>query len=124
MDKTARRSGWAGASGGTMARRSSGVVDAGTPGYPPGGFPSGDPWDQPEDKGRRGKARRGSGGGDRGGWGGSGGRWWIYVGRIILWAFLIVVLVTGVRVSFERFTAKPSLLSLSFSGFLVFLLVA
>src|SRR3569833_3832064 len=99
-----------------MARRSSGVVDAGTPGYPPGGFPSGDPWDQPEDKGRRGKARRGSGGGDRGGWGGSGGRWWIYVGRVILWAFLIVVLVNGVRAPFERFTAKPSTPSTPTSG--------
>jgi hypothetical protein len=93
-----------------MARRSSGVVDAGTPGYPPGGFPPADPWDQSDDKGRRGKARRGSGGGrgDRGGWGGSGGRWWIYAGRVILWAFIIVVLVNGVRAPFERFTAKPA----------------
>lgn len=93
-----------------MARRSSGVVDAGTPGYPPGAFAPADPWDQPDDKGRRGKARRGSGGGrgDRGGWGGSGGRWWIYVGRLILWAFLIVVLVNGVRAPFQRFTAKTS----------------
>src|SRR3569833_4615220 len=99
MDKTARRSGWAGASGGTMARRSSGVVAAGTPGYPPGGYSPADPWDPPDDKGRRGKSRRGSGGG----WGGSGGRRWIYVGRVILWAFLIVVLVNGVRAPFERF---------------------
>ncbi|GLY84795.1 conjugal transfer protein [Actinoallomurus iriomotensis] len=93
-----------------MARRSSGVVDAGTPGYPPGGFPPADPWDQSDDKGRRGKARRGSGGGsgDRGGWGGSGGRWWIYAGRVILWAFIIVVLVNGIRAPFERFTAQPS----------------
>src|SRR4051794_5408854 len=110
MDKTARRSGWAGASGGTMARRSSGVADAGTPGYPPGGFAPADPWDPPDDKGRRGKSRRGSGGGggERGGWGGSGGRWWIYVGRVILWAFLIVVLVNGVRAPFERFTDKTA----------------
>lgn len=95
-----------------MARRSSGVVDAGAPGYPPGGFAPGDPWDQSEEKGRRGKARRGSGGGggrgDRGGWGGSGGRWWVYVGRVILWAFLIVVLVNGIRAPFERFTGKSS----------------
>lgn len=94
-----------------MARRSSGVVDAGTPGYPPGGFGPADPWDAPEEKGRRGKGRRGSGGGgrgDRGGWGGSGGRWWIYVGRVILWAFLIVVLVNGVRAPFERFTEKSA----------------
>ncbi len=89
-----------------MARRSSGVVDAGSPGYPPGGFTPGDPWDQPDGKGRRGKSRRGSGGG-RGGWGGSGGRWWIYVGRVILWACIIIVAVNGVRAVFERFTAKP-----------------
>jgi Conjugative transposon protein TcpC len=94
-----------------MARRSSGVVDAGTPGYPPGGFAPADPWDAPEEKGRRGKGRRGSGGGGgggRGGWGGSGGRWLVYVGRVILWAFLIVVLVNGIRAPFERFTAKPT----------------
>jgi hypothetical protein len=93
-----------------MARRSSGVVDAGTPGYPPGGFPPADPWGESDDKGRRGKARRGSGGGrgDRGGWGGSGGRWFVYVGRVILWAFLIVVLVNGIRAPFERFTSKEA----------------
>jgi Conjugative transposon protein TcpC len=96
-----------------MARRSPGVVDAGTPGYPPGGFAPADPWDAPDQKGRRGKSRRGSGGGrggrrDRGGWGGSGGRWLIYVGRAILWAFLIVVLVNGIRAPFERFTAEPT----------------
>ena len=96
-----------------MARRSSGVADAGTPGYPPGAFAPADPWDPPDEKGRRGKARRGSGGGgggrgDRGGWGGSGGRWWIYVGRVILWAFLIVVLVNGIRAPFQRFTDKSS----------------
>lgn len=95
-----------------MARRSSGVVDAGSPGYPPGGFAPGDPWDTPDEKGRRGKGRRGSGGGrgrgEGGGWGGSGGRWWIYIGRVILWAFIIVVLVNGIRAPFERFTAKPA----------------
>src|SRR5256885_18027 len=66
MDKTARRTGGTGASGGTMARRSSGVVDAGSSGYPPGGFATADPWDPPPKKGRRGR-------GDRRGWGGSGG---------------------------------------------------
>ncbi len=95
-----------------MARRSPGVADAGTPGYPPGGFAPADPWDPPDQKGRRGKGGRGSGGsggrGDRGSWGGSGGRWFIYVGRVILWAFLLVVLVNGIRAPFERFTAKPS----------------
>jgi hypothetical protein len=83
-----------------MARRSSGVVDAGSSGYPPGGFATADPWDAPPKKGRRGR-------GDRRGWGGSGGRWWIYAGRAILWAFIIVVLVNGVRAPFERFMAKP-----------------
>ena len=47
--------------------------------------------------------------GDRGGrgrsrWSGSGGRWWIWVGRAILWAFIIVVVVNGIRAPFERFT--------------------
>jgi hypothetical protein len=88
-----------------MARRSSGVVDAGAPGYPPGGFSPADPWDPPDSKGRRGKSRRGSGG--DGGWGGSGGRWLVYVGRAILWACILVVLVNGIRAPFERFTAKP-----------------
>jgi hypothetical protein len=99
-----------------MARRSSGVVDAGTPGYPPGGYSPADPWDPPDDKGRRGKSRRGSGGG----WGGSGGRWWIYVGRVILWAFLIVVLVNGVRAPFERFTDKSAAPTTPTSGKPVF----
>src|SRR3569833_828581 len=116
MDKTARRSGWAGASGGTMARRSSAVVDAGPPGYPPGGYSPADTWDPPAVKGRRGKSRRGSGGG----WGGSGGRWWIYVGRVILWAFLIVVLVNGVRAPFERFTDKSAAPTTPTSGKPVF----
>jgi hypothetical protein len=88
-----------------MARRSSGVVDAGSPGYPPGGFSAADPWDPPVQKQRRGR-----------GWGGSGGRWWIYVGRVILWAFLIVVLVNGVRAPFERFMARPAPENKSGSG--------
>jgi hypothetical protein len=41
-------------------------------------------------------------------WSGSGGRWWIWVGRAILWACLIVVLVNGIRAPFERFTSEPS----------------
>jgi hypothetical protein len=92
-----------------MARRSSGVVDAGASGYPPGGFSAADPWDPPVQKGRRGR-------GERRGWGGSGGRWWIYVGRAILWAFIIVVLVNGVRAPFERFMAKPAPAGRSGSG--------
>src|SRR5262245_10202551 len=102
-----------------MARRSSGVVDAGTSGYPPGGFSPADPWDPPDEKGRRGKARRASGG-SGGGWGGSGGRWLVYVGRAILWAFIIVVLVNGIRAPFERFTEKPAGPTTSTSGKPVF----
>ncbi|GAA3199911.1 hypothetical protein GCM10010468_12300 [Actinocorallia longicatena] len=40
------------------------------------------------------------------GWGGGGGRWWIWVGRILLWTFVLVVIVNGIRAPFERFTAK------------------
>ncbi|TMR33922.1 conjugal transfer protein, partial [Actinomadura geliboluensis] len=60
-------------------------------------------WDLSERDGRRG----GSGaGGPRGGrWGGSGGRWWVWVGRAVLWALILVILVNGVRAPFERFTA-------------------
>ncbi|MEO3822488.1 conjugal transfer protein [Actinomadura sp. B10D3] len=62
---------------------------------------SADPWDLPE-RGRSG----GRGGGTRGGrWGGSGGRWWVWVGRAVLWALILVILVNGVRAPFERFTA-------------------
>ncbi|MEV4002018.1 conjugal transfer protein [Actinomadura sp. NPDC049753] len=67
---------------------------------------SADPWDLPE------RRRRGSGGGSSGGgrWGGSGGRWWVWVGRAVLWALILVILVNGIRAPFERFTAddKPS----------------
>jgi hypothetical protein len=41
-------------------------------------------------------------------WSGAGGRWWIWLGRAILWACLIVVLVNGVRAPFERFTSDGS----------------
>ncbi|NDU76314.1 conjugal transfer protein [Actinomadura sp. DSM 109109] len=63
-----------------------------------------DPWDLSE----RGRGR--SGGGSRGGgrWGGSGGRWWVWVGRAVLWALIIVILVNGVRAPFERFTAEDT----------------
>ncbi|GAB3660135.1 hypothetical protein GCM10027589_21630 [Actinocorallia lasiicapitis] len=39
------------------------------------------------------------------GWGGGGGRWWIWVGRVLLWTFVLVVIVNGIRAPFERFTA-------------------
>ena len=41
----------------------------------------------------------------RASWGGAGGRWWIWVGRAVLWALIIVIVVNGVRAPFERFTA-------------------
>lgn len=44
----------------------------------------------------------------RGRWNGSGGRWWIWVGRAVLWAFIIVVVVNGIRAPFERFTQPES----------------
>ncbi|QKW34142.1 conjugal transfer protein [Actinomadura sp. NAK00032] len=63
-------------------------------------------WDLPERDGRRGGS---GGGGSRGGrWGGSGGRWWVWVGRAVLWALILVILVNGVRAPFERFTASDS----------------
>ncbi|MFI0482516.1 conjugal transfer protein [Actinomadura sp. 9N215] len=69
---------------------------------------SADPWGLPS--GGRADRRRGGrgGGGDgpRGGrWGGSGGRWWVWVGRAVLWALILVILVNGVRAPFERFTS-------------------
>lgn len=71
-----------------------GAVDASggveTYDYPPSG------WD-PE-------ARRGG----RRPWRGSGGRWRVWIGRFLLWACIIVLLVNGVRAEFERFTADPA----------------
>src|SRR5262245_56112622 len=66
-----------------------------------GGRSSGS-WGLPDGGNGRGKPVR------RGGrWRGSGGRWWVWVGRAILWAFIIVVLVNGIQAPFERFTAEP-----------------
>jgi conjugative transposon protein TcpC len=60
-----------------------------------------------EDFGRSsGEKRRGRRSG--GGWRGSGGRWWIWVGRAVLWALILVILVNGVRAPFERFTAQEN----------------
>ncbi|MFI0351567.1 conjugal transfer protein [Actinomadura sp. 9N407] len=50
-------------------------------------------------------------GGDRprgGRWGGSGGRWWVWLGRAVLWALVIVILVNGIRAPFQRFTADET----------------
>ena len=40
-------------------------------------------------------------------WSGSGGRWWVWVGRLILWAFILVVIVNGIRAPFQRFSSSP-----------------
>ncbi|WP_289009477.1 conjugal transfer protein [uncultured Thermomonospora sp.] len=45
----------------------------------------------------------------RGGrWAGSGGRWWVWLGRAVLWALIIVIVVNGVRAPIERLTADPA----------------
>ncbi|MGH3391149.1 MAG: conjugal transfer protein [Actinomadura sp.] len=64
-----------------------------------------DPWDTVGADGGRVGSRRRSGGGR---WAGAGGRWWVWVGRAILWAFILVVLVNGIRAPFERFTSGGS----------------
>jgi hypothetical protein len=63
----------------------------------------GGPYDDAFNEGSRGSGSRNR---KRGGWAGSGGRWWIFVGRIVLWAFIIVVVVNGIRAPFERFTGS------------------
>ncbi|MFC6878302.1 conjugal transfer protein [Actinomadura yumaensis] len=98
-----------------MARRSAvghgretAVVEESAPGRSLGAS-SVDPWDVPEPRGRRGRGRSDDGGRGGGGrWGGSGGRWWVWVGRAILWALILVILVNGIRAPFERFTADES----------------
>lgn len=37
----------------------------------------------------------------------AGGRWWIWVGRAVLWAFIIVIAVNGGRAAFVSFTQDP-----------------
>jgi hypothetical protein len=44
-------------------------------------------------------------------WSGGGGRWWVWVGRALLWAFVLVVVVNGIRAPFERFTAPSTQVS-------------
>ncbi|MEO3814612.1 conjugal transfer protein [Sphaerisporangium sp. B11E5] len=39
----------------------------------------------------------------RRGWSGGGGRWLVWVGRAVLWAVIIVIVVNGVRAPIERF---------------------
>jgi len=73
-----------------MARRS--AVDDG-----PATAALDEPWDARPPKPKR-------------GWGGGGGRWWIWLGRAVLWTFVLVVIVNGIRAPFQRFTetAKPT----------------
>ncbi|WP_433497965.1 conjugal transfer protein [Sphaerimonospora sp. CA-214678] len=76
-----------------MARRSDVQQDpriAGDPeSYPPEG-----PEEVPTTRGA--SSTRG------GGWSGGGGRWLIWIGRVVLWALIIVIVVNGVRAPFER----------------------
>lgn len=38
---------------------------------------------------------------------GAGGRWWIWLGRAVLWAFIVVIAVNGGRAAFVSFTQQP-----------------
>lgn len=53
-----------------------------------------EPWDTPRQPAKK-------------GWGGGGGRWFVWLGRALLWTFVVVVVVNGIRAPFERFTAEP-----------------
>lgn len=77
-----------------MARRS--AVDDGPATAAPGSHQD-EPWDARPPKLKK-------------GWGGGGGRWWIWVGRAVLWTFVLVVIVNGIRAPFQRFTddSKPA----------------
>ncbi|MEO5875443.1 MAG: conjugal transfer protein [Streptosporangiaceae bacterium] len=74
-----------------MARRSA-VDDGPAPASPGSPGAQGEPWDARPPKPAK-------------GWSGGGGRWWIWVGRAVLWTFVVVVIVNGIRAPFERFTA-------------------
>ncbi|GAA3723044.1 hypothetical protein HDA32_000756 [Spinactinospora alkalitolerans] len=39
---------------------------------------------------------------------GSGGRWWIWIGRAVLWAFILVVIFNGVWMPFRSGMAQPT----------------
>lgn len=79
-----------------MARTTARADEAEVPGAPAPGHASQD------------SARYGRGGGGRTRWSGAGGRWWIWAGRAVLWAFIIVVVVNGIRAPFQRMTAPAS----------------
>jgi len=44
----------------------------------------------------------------RGRWAGGGGRWLVWVGRAVLWALIVVIVVNGVRAPFERLTQSEA----------------
>jgi hypothetical protein len=51
---------------------------------------------------------RGRGASRRGGWSGGGGRWLVWVGRVVLWALIVVIVVNGVRAPIERMTQSST----------------
>jgi len=63
---------------------------------------AGDPESYPPDAADRGDAAHGASFRRAGGWSGGGGRWLVWIGRAILWALIIVIVVNGVRAPFER----------------------
>jgi hypothetical protein len=84
----------------------SGLSRGGVAPEPGGGYGASDPWGPADEDESRGGSKRGAGRSRR--WRGAGGRWWVWVGRMILWAFILVVLVNGIRAPFERFTTNGS----------------
>ncbi|MBC6457510.1 conjugal transfer protein [Actinomadura sp. HBU206391] len=79
-----------------------GLSRGGMAAEPGGGYGAADPWGPADDEAHGGSGRR------AGRWRGAGGRWWVWVGRMILWAFILVVLVNGIRAPFERYTSDGS----------------
>jgi hypothetical protein len=80
-----------------MARRS--TAERGLrPAMPGGGFPAARAPDGPA-------ALRSAG---RTTWRGAGGRWWVWIGRFVIWAVLVVVAVNGVRAIFLRVQATSA----------------
>jgi hypothetical protein len=76
-----------------MARRSTLEQVAGD--HEPSAYPASDLDQMPAP--RRGASRRFR-------WSGGGGRWLLWIGRLVLWAVIIVILINGIRAPFERFT--------------------
>ncbi|GAB3207669.1 conjugal transfer protein [Marinactinospora thermotolerans] len=78
-----------------MARKSTarrgGALDEGVSSAPPA-----DAWDDAPVKGRRPRRPRA----------GAGGRWWVWVGRALLWAFILVVLINGIWMPFRSGIAQ------------------